>query len=209
MIALGLGSNVGEPLQNLRRALAALAEASDPRFGSMIRDLQVSPLYRSDALLPPDSPPEWDLPFVNLVVVGRSAWSPRSAMQEIHAIERRLGRGEHAVWSPRTIDIDLLLWNGLSLDEDDLRLPHPRIAARPFVVYPLCDILGGSAATTWIETPASRDGDRLSLQECAARLRAMHDPLRTRRDGEHHAAEEPRPPATRDERSAAARAPLL
>jgi len=208
MIALGLGSNVGEPLLNLRRALAALAEASDPRFGPMVRDLRVSPLYRSDALLPPDSPPEWDLPFVNLVVVGRSAWTPRRALQELHSIERRLGRGEHEVWSPRTIDIDLLLWNGLSLDEDDLRLPHPRIAARPFVVYPLCDLLGLDATTTWIETAVCDDADRLSLQECAARLRAMHDPLRTRRDGEHSRAEEPLLPAKR-EAPAAARAPQL
>jgi 2-amino-4-hydroxy-6-hydroxymethyldihydropteridine diphosphokinase len=68
--------------------------------------------------------------------------SPRALLERLHAIERAHGRvrGEDLVNAPRTLDLDLLLFDDLELDEPDLKVPHPRLEERVFVLEPLCDI---------------------------------------------------------------------
>lgn len=181
MIAIGLGSNLGNPVRNLQRAVAALRAVRDGVNGPMVGDLKPSPVYRSDALLPPGAPSSWDRPFANMVVIGESRWSPQQALAVILRIEQELGRGAHEVWSPRMIDLDILLWNDLDIDTANLRLPHPRIAERPFVVLPLCDVLGLRAAS--VRVPNQTGDHLISLTQCAELLAMRDDPLHTHRVG--------------------------
>jgi 2-amino-4-hydroxy-6-hydroxymethyldihydropteridine diphosphokinase/dihydropteroate synthase len=176
MIALGLGSNLGDPVFQLRRAIDALAGLRDPQGRPMLTDLRVSPPYLSDALLPEGAPQAWDHPFVNVVVIGRSDRDPHEVLRATRAIEHQLGRGAHAFWSPRRIDIDLLFWNDLRIDDDELRLPHPRVGGRAFVLQPLRDLLPDLPIRTLLP-----EADEQSLAAWCARL-PTPPPLRTRPD---------------------------
>lgn len=129
-IYLGLGSNLGDRRENLRRALAALNEAS-------IGVERVSPVVESPALLPPDAPSEWNAPFLNLVTVCVSKLTPEQLLPVVKDIERRLGRCDERRWAPRPIDIDLLLYDDAVIRTDTLTVPHPGLAERAFFLTPL------------------------------------------------------------------------
>lgn len=178
MIALGLGSNLGDPVFQLRRAVAALAALRDPAGAPLLRDLRVSPPYLSDALLPEGAPTAWDHPFVNLVVVATCAHDPHEVLHATRAIEVELGRGAHAFWSPRRIDIDLLYWNGQRSADPELCLPHPRIAGRAFVLRPLCDLLPDLPVTELIPDAAPTTlAAHCATLPSPAPLRTRPDPL--------------------------------
>ncbi len=129
-VYLGLGSNLGERRANLTRALAALA-----RNGIAVR--RVSPVVESPALLPDDAPPDWNRPFLNVVAECGTDLAPEAALDRLKTIERELGRMEHAHWAPRPIDLDILLWGREEIATERLRVPHPGIADRAFVLSPL------------------------------------------------------------------------
>lgn len=129
-VYLSLGSNLGERHQHLRRALrelSALPLAID----------RVSPLVESPALLPPEALPEWNRPFLNLVAECQTSLSPAELLAAVKPIEQQLGRDDARRWSPRPIDIDILLYDDLVLADETLRIPHPEIARRAFVLTPL------------------------------------------------------------------------
>ena len=85
--------------------------------------------------------------FVNAVAGLVTTLSPRDLLRELQSIERRMGRTEPAVrWGPRVIDLDLLLVGDQQSGEPDLRLPHPGLHQRNFVLYPLAEI----AAELWV-----------------------------------------------------------
>jgi len=129
-VYLGLGSNLGSRRANLSRALASLASGGT-------RVLRVSPVVESPAMLPDDAPPEWNVPFLNLVAECRTDDPPDALLDRLKAIERELGRGEHARWAPREIDLDILLWGNEQIATERLRVPHPGITERAFVLTPL------------------------------------------------------------------------
>jgi len=129
-IYLSLGSNRGDRRENLRAALAALATRS-------VRVERVSPVVESPALLPPDAPPDWNSPFLNLVAECRSSLDPEALLIELKEIERQLGREDGRQWAPRPIDIDILTFNDIVLDSEDLTIPHPALAERSFALTPL------------------------------------------------------------------------
>ncbi len=129
-VYLGLGSNLGHRRANLSRALASLANS-----GTHV--LRVSPVVESPAMLPDDAPPEWNVPFLNLVAECRTDDPPNALLDRLKAIERDLGRGEHARWAPREIDLDILLWGNEQIATERLRVPHPGITERAFVLTPL------------------------------------------------------------------------
>jgi 2-amino-4-hydroxy-6-hydroxymethyldihydropteridine diphosphokinase/dihydropteroate synthase len=129
-IYLGLGSNLGDRRANLARALAALG----PRG---VRVVRVSPLVESPAMLPADAPADWNQPFLNLAAECATAASPHEVLDLLQAIENELGRGTHARWAPRTIDLDILLWGQELVATDRLRVPHLGITERAFVLSPL------------------------------------------------------------------------
>ena len=129
-IFLGLGSNVGDRRAELGAAIAAL-ERSDVGIA------RVSPIVESPALLPPGAPPEWNLPFLNLVLECRTDVGREELLARIKAIEKQRGRAAGDRWAPRPIDIDILLWNGDRATDARLTVPHPGITERNFVLAPL------------------------------------------------------------------------
>jgi 2-amino-4-hydroxy-6-hydroxymethyldihydropteridine diphosphokinase/dihydropteroate synthase len=129
-IHLGLGSNLGNRRANLSRALSLLAKA-----GTQV--LRVSPVVESPAMLPDDAPPDWNRPFLNLVAECRTSDTPDALLDRLKAIERELGRAAHARWAPREIDLDILLWGTEQITTERLRVPHPGITERAFVLSPL------------------------------------------------------------------------
>jgi dihydropteroate synthase/2-amino-4-hydroxy-6-hydroxymethyldihydropteridine diphosphokinase len=130
-IFLGLGSNVGDRRAELGEAIAALE-----RNGVAI--VRVSPVVESPALLPPGAPPEWNLPFLNLVLECLSEVGRDELLKRIKAIERERGRAAGGDrWAPRPIDIDILIWNDERRSDAALTVPHASIAERNFVLAPL------------------------------------------------------------------------
>ena len=126
---VALGSNLGDPRQQLLDAMQTLATTPGLRL------LQRSALYRT---------PPWGVleqpPFVNAAVQLDSALSPHALLDALLAIEQRAGRVRGARNGPRTLDLDLLHVDGVQLDDPRLNLPHPRMAQRAFVLLPLHDI---------------------------------------------------------------------
>ena len=129
-VYLGLGSNLGDRRANLSRALASLAAQST-------RVLRVSPVVESPALLPEDAPPDWNRPFLNVVAECRTDDVPDGLLRRLNGIELELGRGPHTRWAPRPIDIDILLWGSEEIATERLRIPHPGVTERAFVLTPL------------------------------------------------------------------------
>ncbi len=139
MVVLGLGSNLGDRLTHLRRAFSFLKKTS----GISIRS--VSPIYSSDALLPDNAPDEWNHSFFNLAILCETTFSPQELLSILKSIEKKLGRSFEKKWSPRVIDIDILAWDNLVLDENNLQIPHRCLHERPFALWPLADL-----APEWI-----------------------------------------------------------
>ncbi len=127
---VGLGSNLDDPAAQIRAALDAIGRIAG------IRVLAVSSLYRSPPMGPPEQPE-----YCNAVCVVECGIAPSMLMSQLLEIERQAGRvrgGEH--WGPRRIDLDLLHVEGVSSATAGLRLPHPGIAQRNFVLAPLAEI---------------------------------------------------------------------
>jgi len=126
---VALGSNLGNPRQQLLDAMEALANLPDTRL------LQRSRLYRT---------PPWGMleqpPFINAAVELDTALSPHALLDAMLAIEQRAGRVRAERNGPRTLDLDLLHVDGVQLADSRLTLPHPRMAERAFVLLPLHDI---------------------------------------------------------------------
>jgi 2-amino-4-hydroxy-6-hydroxymethyldihydropteridine diphosphokinase len=126
---LALGSNLGEPHQQLLSALAALRRIRDSNL------LACSPVYRSAAVGPGNQPD-----YLNAVAALDTALQPGQLLDALQAIETAHGRRREIRWGPRTLDLDILLFGDLVMDSHTLTLPHPRLATRNFVLYPLHDL---------------------------------------------------------------------
>jgi 2-amino-4-hydroxy-6-hydroxymethyldihydropteridine diphosphokinase len=124
---VGVGSNLGERVANVERAFAAIAELGTLHATSSI--------YRSEPWGVRDQP--W---FANAVALLLTPLSPRDLLGALQAAEQRLGRTPGERWGPRVIDLDLLLYDEINVDEAGLRVPHPRLAERAFVLVPLAQI---------------------------------------------------------------------
>lgn len=127
---VGLGSNLDDPRVQVGRALEALGTL--PATRCVLR----SSLYRSPAFGPVVQPE-----FVNAVAGLLTELEPGPMLAALKDLESQLGRARHAVrWGPRRIDLDLLLHGATRIDTEGLRLPHPGIAERAFVLVPLAEI---------------------------------------------------------------------
>lgn len=129
-VYLGLGSNLGDREGNLRKALALLDG------NGKLRVTRVSGIYETDPVGYKDQPP-----FLNLVAEAVSWVSPRELLGLVKGVEASLGRKPTFRWGPRVMDIDILLYGGLSVNEPDLQIPHPRMWERGFVLVPLAELL--------------------------------------------------------------------
>jgi 2-amino-4-hydroxy-6-hydroxymethyldihydropteridine diphosphokinase len=126
---VGLGANLEDPLRQVRQAILELHDIERTQV------LAVSSLYRSAPVGYADQPD-----FINAVVKLQSQLTPHELLDALHAIENRHGRRRSRRNAPRTLDLDLLLYGTLVLDEDGLILPHPRMHERAFVLLPLAEI---------------------------------------------------------------------
>ena len=144
---VAVGANVGDPAQTLAQAVRDLVSAG--------RVTAVSPVYRTR----PIGPPQPD--YLNAVVELHTALSPRQLLDALHAIENAHGRVRAERYGPRTLDLDLIWFEGVTSDDPRLTLPHPRAHEREFVLRPLCDIDGsivlhGRPAREWLAEVAGQ-----------------------------------------------------
>lgn len=127
---IGLGSNLGDPAQQLRAAVARLAQTPGLRL------LAQSDIYRSAPMGEPDQPH-----YCNAACSIETTLTPPQLMDLLLAIERGAGRvRDGRKWGPRVLDLDLLHYEGVTLNSESLTLPHPGIAQRNFVLWPLAQI---------------------------------------------------------------------
>src|SRR5262245_8281493 len=128
---LGFGGNVGDVRATLARAIAALCD------GEEVRLLARSADYRTPPWGVEDQPA-----FVNACIAVETRLPPRALLARAQTVERALGRArvKEQRWGPRSIDIDLIAYDDLTVDEPDLELPHPRTFERAFVLVPLMEI---------------------------------------------------------------------
>jgi 2-amino-4-hydroxy-6-hydroxymethyldihydropteridine diphosphokinase len=151
---LALGSNLGDRVAHIRSGTAALA--AHPA----VELLAVSRLYET----PPWGPVPQG-PYLNACAAIGTTLAPRALLDLCLAIERRAGRERTLRWGPRTLDLDILLYGDAAVDEPDLRIPHPRMMERAFVLVPLADL----AADLVVAGTSIRDAlarlDRSGIEE--------------------------------------------
>jgi 2-amino-4-hydroxy-6-hydroxymethyldihydropteridine diphosphokinase len=140
---VGFGANLGDPAQTLRDAAAALGREAG-------RVSAASPVYRSLPVGVTDQPP-----FLNAVAALDTELDPESLLDLLLAVESAHGRVRDVRWGPRTLDLDLLWFEGVVRDDPRLTLPHPRAHEREFVLRPLCDLapdlpIRGRSASEWL-----------------------------------------------------------
>jgi 2-amino-4-hydroxy-6-hydroxymethyldihydropteridine diphosphokinase len=126
---IGLGSNLGERESMIRLALDDLARLPSTTLA------RASSLYDTEAVGDVEQPN-----FLNAVAEVETELTPRQLLWNLLLIERRLGRVRTGRWGPRTIDLDLLLFGDLVVDEPDLKVPHPELVSRSFVLVPLIEL---------------------------------------------------------------------
>lgn len=141
---LGLGSNLGDRAALIGEALAGL------RAWPAIRVANASSLYETAPWGDPDQPD-----YLNAAVEIETVLSPLALLDACQEIERDLERVRGRRWGPRTIDIDILDYDGVARADERLTLPHPRLCERAFVLVPLAEIapdlvLGHHPITEWL-----------------------------------------------------------
>lgn len=134
-VYLGFGANMGDREGTFRKALLLLQE----RVGRILR---TSPVYTSAALNPSELQDTGQPDFLNACLSIETTLSPSHLLDAVLEIERELGRNrDHGLhWGPRTIDIDILLYGRKVIHTERLKVPHPYLAERDFVLVPLADI---------------------------------------------------------------------
>jgi 2-amino-4-hydroxy-6-hydroxymethyldihydropteridine diphosphokinase len=150
VITIGFGGNVGNVRESFVHARESLAQLGDVRSAA---------LYRS-APIGPDQPA-----FLNTAIRLRDVdMQPDELLASLRELERLLGRdrAREVRWGPRTLDLDVLLWDARVIRTSELEVPHPRLAERRFVILPLIDLFGDDFAV----------GDR-TLGELAKRVAAQ------------------------------------
>ena len=127
---LGLGSNLQQPLVQLKEALNRLAKQEQ------VEILRTSSFYQT----PPWGDEKQD-DFINAVAEIETSLEPVSLLRVLQSIENAMGRRRSGRrWGPRLIDLDLLLYGDLQYHSDELELPHPRMFERAFVLMPMCEL---------------------------------------------------------------------
>ncbi len=126
---IGLGSNLGDRLDNLKQAVILLLEDKSNKLYSC------SGVYETD----PVGGPEQDR-FLNSCILVKTSLSPTVLLNKMLAVETELKRIRKERWGPRTIDLDLLVYDNITMNTPFLQLPHPRLTERDFVLVPLADI---------------------------------------------------------------------
>lgn len=126
---IGLGSNLGDSRDHLRTAITSLREHH--------RLLRISSLFQTAPVGPIDQPD-----FTNAAILVDTDAEPLALLSELHEVERSRGRDRSSEvrFGPRSLDLDILLWDGLHMEDSSLTIPHPRLAERRFALEPLIEV---------------------------------------------------------------------
>jgi len=133
---LALGSNLGDREAELRRAVGAMTEV-----------VAASAVYETD----PVGGPEGQGPYLNMVVQLETKRSPQQLLGTCRALEAVAGRVRDVHWGPRTLDVDVIWVDGVTMTDPELEVPHPRFRERPFVLAPLAELAPDIVAAGWEE----------------------------------------------------------
>jgi len=128
-IIFGIGSNIENREQNINNAVSKLIDNLE------LKNYKKSKFYANKAMLPKNSPSSWDLEFLNIAFSGLidiNKFEPLNILKIIKKIETEIGRIESARWSPRVIDIDIILIDNLYFKNDELTIPHIGLFERDF-----------------------------------------------------------------------------
>lgn len=166
LAAIGLGSNLDDPVRQVRLALESLAELAHTDL------LASSSLYRNPPMGPPDQPD-----FINAAALLRTRLQPLALLQALQRIERAQGRTRDVYWGARTLDLDLLLYDQQVIDSALLTVPHPGLHERAFVLHPLAEIAPD------LIVPGKGKVGLLAAEYSAAELTKI-EPLESRLDGQ-------------------------
>lgn len=153
---IALGANLGDPASTVRAAFAALAELPGSRL------VRSSSLYRTAPVGITEQPE-----FVNAAAELATGLEPEALLDALLAVEQVFGRVRAERNGPRTLDLDLLLYDDLQLDLPRLTLPHPRLHLRAFVLQPLAEIApelqlpGRGSVAAWLPAVANQGIVRL------------------------------------------------
>jgi len=128
MVAVALGSNLGDRRAHLRFAV--------DRLSRLLADVRVSSFIETDAVGVPNEQP----PYLNAAVVGETTLEPEALLSRLLDLERKRGRERRAPHAARTLDLDLVLYGDAILHTNALDIPHPRFRERAFVLEPLAEI---------------------------------------------------------------------
>ena len=145
LAAIGIGSNAGDAAANVRGAFERLAELGDL--------VARSRLYRTEPWGVTDQPP-----FVNAAALVNTTLAPRELLAALRRIEAEQGRVATFRWGPRVLDLDILAYRGVQLDEPDLTIPHARLHERAFALVPLAEIDPAYAPLRDALPPGERGG---------------------------------------------------
>jgi 2-amino-4-hydroxy-6-hydroxymethyldihydropteridine diphosphokinase len=126
---IGLGSNLENPRAQVEQALVELAAIPESKL------LATSPLYRSAPVGPGEQPD-----YINAVALLETSLTPLALLDALQAVEQSHQRVRIEHWGPRTLDLDILLLDQQTIDSERLKVPHPYLTQRNFVLYPLADI---------------------------------------------------------------------
>lgn len=151
---IALGSNMGDRELHLRQAIHLIDSHTDIEVG------RISGIYETDPVGYTEQPA-----FLNMVMSIETVLSPLMLLRQLLRFEQQLGRIRQQRWGPRTIDLDLLLYDNVIMDQEELMLPHPRMMERSFVLVPLHDVIADShplheqvASTSTAALQAGKDG---------------------------------------------------
>lgn len=139
---LGLGSNLGDPRRHLKEAVDTLGG---------LGLVAASPVYETEPVGGPRQNP-----YLNLVVELDTDATPRQLLGVCHRLESAAGRVRTERWGPRTLDVDILWMDGVTVSDPDLEIPHPRMRSRRFVMEPLADIAPDIVGEGWEDEAEGR-----------------------------------------------------
>ena len=134
---IALGSNLGDREEYLRLGVAGLGNVT-----------AMSDVFETDPVGGPDD----QGPFLNMVVEIDTSLDPSALLRRCQRIEAEAMRQRVVHWGPRTLDVDIVLYDGVTMASDDLTIPHPRYAERPFVLAPLSDVAPDRCPADWEQT---------------------------------------------------------
>lgn len=154
IVYLALGSNVGQRENNIREAIRRVASTA-------VEITKMSSIYETEPVDYLDQP--W---FLNAVVEARTALAPQQLLAYLRDIESQMGSQKPFAKGPRLIDLDILLYDDLTIETPDLQVPHPRMLQRNFVLIPLAEIAAALRHPSWTASAAellqrSRDASRV------------------------------------------------